>query len=566
MLKDRRLLLLPLLLALPSPLLAGPELNPLRQIAIQEGGRTKPLDTFARETSRRITGARAFGAESVKGLDPVEWLLAMLVDPERWRQEPIIRVTHVGLREAAKLPDKADQRYSYNELVSHQPLLDAAEKVHDKQRADAEAKLDPIEREISTLYDSLGMMNGIFSGDAWRIVPNPDDPKAAWFSLRELDQVPSPEIGRVKTLVYALVRTYQEGDRAAMGDAAAALGHRLADLAPAVYPIEKDLRTEVHYNQFKPFRTAWGLYLLGFLFLLASFGASHRFLARAGFTCLISAFLIHAYGMALRILISGRPPVTNMYESVIWVAWSAVLFSLIFELIYKARYFATCASGVAVISLILADNVPILDGSIEPLVPVLRDNMWLTIHVLTITLSYGAFFLAMAIGHVVLSLYFFAPRKPALLKTLSDFLYRTLQVGTLLGIIGTMLGGWWASYSWGRFWGWDAKETSIFVALMFYLAMLHGRMVGWLRDFGMAVASVLGFLGVLWAWYGVNFVLGVGLHSYGFGSGGYWYVGSFVAAEVAIVIAAVLRQRALRPPPPPPPATPTAGERLQVAQ
>jgi hypothetical protein len=161
--------------------------------------------------------------------------------------------------------------------------------------------------------------------------------------------------------------------------------------------------------------------------------------------------------------------------------------------------------------------------------------MWLTIHVLTITLSYAAFFLAMAIAHVCLGLYFFSPGRRELLSKMSLFLYRCLQVGVLLGAAGTLLGGWWASYSWGRFWGWDAKETSIFVALMFYLAILHGRMVGLLRDFGTAVAGVLGFLGVLWAWYGVNFVLGVGLHSYGFGSGGYVYVGGFVAFEVAVV-------------------------------
>jgi hypothetical protein len=147
---------------------------------------------------------------------------------------------------------------------------------------------------------------------------------------------------------------------------------------------------------------------------------------------------------------------------------------------------------------------------------------------------------------------------------LSDFVYRTLQVGTLLGIAGTLLGGWWASYSWGRFWGWDAKETSIFVALMFYLAILHGRMIGWLRDFGTAVAAVLGFLGVLWAWYGVNFVLGVGLHSYGFGSGGYTYVGGFVAFELLVVGAAVLRQRSHRPAPVTTTPSPTK-ERLQPA-
>src|SRR5688572_6230933 len=114
---SKKLLLLPLLLlpALSSPLAAGPELDPLRRIAIQEGGRTKPLATFARETVRRVTGARAFGAESVKygpdrkkRMDAVEWLLAMLVDPDKWRAEPLIRVTHAGLREAAKLPEDKD--------------------------------------------------------------------------------------------------------------------------------------------------------------------------------------------------------------------------------------------------------------------------------------------------------------------------------------------------------------------------------------------------------------------------------------------------------------------------
>jgi ABC-type transport system involved in cytochrome c biogenesis permease subunit len=284
-------------------------------------------------------------------------------------------------------------------------------------------------------------------------------------------------------------------------------------------------------------------YLIGFLLVLTSFSATPRFLVPGGFAFLIAGFLVHAYGMALRILISGRPPVTNMYESVIWVAWGVMLFALVFEAIYRARFFAACAGAVAVIALILADNVPILSGAIEPLVPVLRDNMWLTIHVLTITLSYAAFFLAMAIAHVNLGLYFFAPGRKPLLATLSNFLYRTLQLGTILGIAGTLLGGWWASYSWGRFWGWDAKETSIFVAIMFYLAALHGRMVGMLREFGLAIVGVLGFLGVLWAWYGVNFVLGVGLHSYGFGSGGYWYVGSFVAMELLIVAAATIRYR-----------------------
>jgi ABC-type transport system involved in cytochrome c biogenesis permease subunit len=541
--KLRRAVLLPLLLALPTPLLAGPDTDALRPLAIQDGGRLKPFDTFARETARRVAGAKPFGFEKVRGLDPVDWIVAMMADPARWRREPFIRVTHAGLRDAAGL-EHAKDRYTYEELVGHPGLQAAIDKVHSKLRADREAKLDPIEREISTLADSLGILDGIFTMNGVRVVPHPQDPKGTWFSLRDLDEADSGPVGTARTLRDALLVFSKDGDHGQAQNAATALGKRLASLSPDHYPAARDLKTEVHYNTFKPFRTAWLLYLGSFLALLAALNLKGTVLSRAGYTMMAGGFAVHAYGMYLRMMISGRPPVTNMYESVIWVAWGVVLFALVFEAIYKAGYFAVCASACAVVSLILADNVPILDGSIDPLVPVLRDNMWLTIHVLTIALAYSAWFLAMAIGHLNLALYFFSPGKKALLSTLSLFLYRCLQVGVLLGAAGTLLGGWWASYSWGRFWGWDAKETSIFVALVFYLAILHGRMVGMLRDFGTAVGAVLGFLGVLWAWYGVNFVLGVGLHSYGFGSGGYWYVGGFVLAELLIVGAAMVRYRA----------------------
>ncbi len=489
-------------------------------------------------------GAKPFtGGESILGLDPVEWLLSMLSAPDRWREEPIIKVTHAGLRDAAGLPAGKD-RYSFKELAAHEGFLTAAEAVHDKMRKDPEAKLDPVEREVSELYDTLALMASIFSGEAIHIVPHPSDPNAAWFSLADIPQSSAAPLQRIGTLMTAVVSAYQAGDRAGLASAATALRSRLADLAPGVYPAAKAMEREVHYNRFKPFRSAWVLYLVGFLLLLASLPLQARFFTWAGTAAVLTAFSLHAYGMALRIMISGRPPVTNMYESVIWVAWGAMAFALIFEAVYRARYFAVCASALAVICLILADNVPILNGAIDPLVPVLRDNMWLTVHVLTITLGYAAFLLAMGIGHANLGLYFFAPQKAALLKTLSLFLYRALQVGTLFLAVGTMLGGVWASYSWGRFWGWDPKETWALIALLGYLAILHGRFVGWFKDFGTAVGSLLGFLLVLMAWYGVNFVLGTGLHSYGFGSGGYAYVGGFVAFEVLVIVGALLRYRA----------------------
>ena len=532
------------LLALSAPVFAGgPELQPLREIAIQDGGRTKPLDSFARELAKRVQGARAFGFETIAGLEPTEWLLATLAAPERWKAEPIVKVTHAGLRQAAGLPADKD-RYSFQELADHKGLQDALARVREK--LDRNEDPDPVEREVLDLYDTLIAYQGVMSGESLHIVPHADDPKAAWYSIADLATPQTagvPQVQRVRALVSAAVVAYREGDRPGVETAASALGSRLAEIAPGVYPARKDLAREVHYNRAKPFRTAWLLYLAGFLALLASFPLASRGFSWAGMALVVAGFLSQAYGMVLRVMISGRPPVTNMYESVVWVAFGAVLFALVFEAVYKVRIFAACASALAVVCLILADNVPILDGSISPLVPVLRDNMWLTIHVLTITLGYAAFTLAMGIGHLNLGLYFFRPGEAVLFKNLSLFLYRALQVGTLFLAVGTLLGGVWASYSWGRFWGWDPKETWALIATLGYLAILHARMTGWIKDFGMAVGSLLGYLLVLMAWYGVNFVLGTGLHSYGFGSGGYWYVGGFVAFEAFVITAALLRRR-----------------------
>ena len=297
---------------------------------------------------------------------------------------------------------------------------------------------------------------------------------------------------------------------------------------------------EVAYQKLHPFRWAWILYLLAGLTLLAIPGKAGYL---SGWVFAGSGFLLQVLGFVLRTLISGRAPVTNMYESVVWVAFGTILFALIFEAIYRSRYFLLGAVPVAVASLILADTQPvILDASISPLVPVLADNFWLTTHVLTITLSYGAFALALGIGHIVLGKAILGSKaSPAL----NNYLYRTLQIGVLLLAVGTILGGVWANYSWGRFWDWDPKETWALIAMLVYLFLLHGRIAGKWAGFGMAVGAVLAFQSIIMAWYGVNFILGVGLHSYGFGSGGLPGAVVFVSVELLFVAVAVLRNRSL---------------------
>jgi len=241
-------------------------------------------------------------------------------------------------------------------------------------------------------------------------------------------------------------------------------------------------------------------------------------------------------------MIAGRPPVSNMYESVVWVGFGAVFFSMVFEVIYKKKYFMLCGAAAGFLCLVLMDMLPILTGSsdtpgfghdIKPLVPVLRNNFWLTVHVLTITLSYAAFMLTCVLGHVTLWRHLVDPGAKDVHHELHQYVYRAMQVGVLLIACGTILGGVWAYYSWGRFWGWDPKETWAFITLMCYLVVLHGRFTGWWGNFGLSLGSVICFNSVVMAWYGVNFVLGTGLHTYGMGAdAGKWYVLGAVALDL----------------------------------
>jgi ABC-type transport system involved in cytochrome c biogenesis permease subunit len=215
---------------------------------------------------------------------------------------------------------------------------------------------------------------------------------------------------------------------------------------------------------------------------------------------------------------------------------------MVFEWKSGQRSILAAAAAIATVALILADHCPVaLDPAIRPLTPVLRSNFWLVTHVLTITLSYAAFALALGIGNITLGYYLTGVENQTAIQRLSQFTSRAVQAGVWLLAAGTILGGIWADYSWGRFWGWDPKETWALIALLGYLAVLHARFAGWIGQFGLAALAVLCFLLVLMAWYGVNFLLGTGLHSYGFSDGGKIYVFSAMLLQSAYVAAAVLR-------------------------
>jgi ABC-type transport system involved in cytochrome c biogenesis permease subunit len=253
------------------------------------------------------------------------------------------------------------------------------------------------------------------------------------------------------------------------------------------------------------------------------------------------------------------------------LSWRDGAFGRMVQGVYPRRVFGLAAACVAAFLFLVAANAPVLDREFTPLQPVLRSNFWLTVHVLTIVASYGAGFLAWFLGMVALTFYLFgayrrpvvaegveegfrpagdagetAPqamtyRPPEVCATLAHYIYRVTQVAVLLLAVGTMLGGLWADVSWGRFWGWDPKEVWALISLLVYLSILHGRFAGLFNNFALVFGSVFGWTMIVMSWYGVNFVLGAGLHSYGFGDGGQTPVYVFVALNWLYLGAATLR-------------------------
>lgn len=514
-------------------------------LAVQDNGRRKPMDTFAKETLTRLTGKDSFKTAEHEW-SASEFVLSILLGTHEWKQEQLILVGYKPLIEQLKL-DKARKRFSFDELAANESLKTLAGEAHEAKRAGGE--LSRSQKEIETLSTQMNLFVRVADGSAFLIVPPPANPNDRWM-------LPTEAEGK-----YDDIETFQNHLRALAG---AYLGHNefelslnasrlrtdLRRLSPAIYPSESALKLEYFYNHIGPFDWALWLYVGALLVLGIPYNAPRsapRGLMTAGLFAAFSGLVCHAGGILLRCLIAARPPVTNMYESVIWVSFGVMAFAWIFYFRYRGVVYLLAALPVSIVCLFVVHQLPIaMPASIDPLVPVLRSNFWLTIHVLTITLSYAAFALAMGFAHIVLFQYVKSGHDPRDRAVIHFWLYRIIQLGVLLLAAGTILGGVWANYSWGRFWGWDPKETWALIALLCYIFVLHGRLTGWWDQFGLAVASIICFCAVMMTWYGVNFVLGKGLHSYGFGIGGEGYVAAFVVLDLTYVAVAAIRSRKAR--------------------
>ncbi|MEB3342082.1 cytochrome c biogenesis protein CcsA [Okeania sp.] len=565
-----------LIISIPFNQFQSSTLEPLQTLAVQFDGRKKPLDTVARETVAQIHGKLNYQTTNKEDLDYLQIYLSLWFNNRDWNEEPFILFSYRPLKEKVGL--NPEQKYfSFVELMESK-LGSFVLATREKQNNEQDLNRD--EREALALEERLALMIDTVGQNTLPLIPHPTDIKGTWVSINRGSEYYQPnQIEPLLTTYTNLKQTYKihPEQLSILGEISQKLQTQLRNLSNNIYPTSATLKQEVNFYKLHPFRKAWILYTFAFslmliILLFPSFtevtqkpGLSIKspdlknnhdnkpgFLIGLRFNLywliigtFISGLLIQTYGFWERMQIAGRPPVTNMYESVIWVGFGIAAIALLFELIYRAKYYLLAAAPLSIFCLLLADNLPaVLDPSIKPLVPVLRDNFWLSIHVPTITLSYASFALAFGLGHILLGNYLFTPQSKPRIKSLAKWNYGVLQTGVLLLATGIILGGIWAHFSWGRFWGWDPKETWALIALMCYIIPLHGRLIGWLKDFGLTVTSVLSFNAVLMAWYGVNFVLGTGLHSYGFSTGGSeLIVGSFVAFDLLLLLIVFLRHR-----------------------
>jgi ABC-type transport system involved in cytochrome c biogenesis permease subunit len=507
----------------------------IESLPMQSNGRLKPFDTFAREGLLFVSGKYRWW-----GLTSVQTYLT-LVTQESAKDFEIIELRDPALRVELGF-DKKKRFFSLNQLETSaieakvRPLLPREEK--------NDRTLTPEEKKLLEVSHQLNLARGILSGQHFLMgldfaVTSGASPHSGHASPES--SVASARIHQTATRFLQAV---------ASGEATQSVYARDLVMQAKVAPVPELLRAyrdkvelEVLYNKVDPFFVAGLLYLLIGLLLL--FPVTRDKVGGRGFlAAFLLPVLIHGAGFAARIDITGFAPVTNMYGTMVWVAFGVALFSLGLFRLYRHLVSTGLLITAAGLILMLTHNMPlILSPDMDPVVAVLRSNFWLTIHVLTITISYAAFTAAMLLGNVALI--------RAMVRSLSQsddreffskyahLAYRMIQLGVFLLSAGIILGGVWADYSWGRFWGWDPKETWALIADLGFLMILHARYVGWLKDFGLLASSTVGYLLVIMAWYGVNFVLATGLHSYGFSSGGAAFVAVFVSLQLVLLGVAV---------------------------
>ena len=294
------------------------------------------------------------------------------------------------------------------------------------------------------------------------------------------------------------------------------------------------IRFELIYNSLDPFYMTKIFFGLAILISLLAIMLTKNWIRSASIALLGMGILIQGIGLTLRIAISGRPPVSNLFETFVFVAWICAILGLSLEFYNRKAFGILVGSLTGFLILMLSQKYSSDGDTIGVLVAVLNSNFWLATHVVTISLGYAGFCLAGVIGHFYVLQLWFNRKATEKLESLIRMTYSILAFGLIFSFIGTVLGGVWADQSWGRFWGWDPKENGALLIVLWGALLFHAKPAKIVGSLGLAIGAILGIIVVMMAWFGIN-LLGVGLHSYGFTSGVANGLAAYVSAEIIFI-------------------------------
>lgn len=308
-----------------------------------------------------------------------------------------------------------------------------------------------------------------------------------------------------------------------------------AELVKRFGPALEKNSAETRFNAAQPFYTSTWLYGLAFFAAIFSWLFWPRELGRAAFWITTVAWIVSTAGIATRMWLEGRPPVTNLYSSALFVGWGAVALCLVLEYFFRNAIATAAAGAVGVSTLIIAHHLSLSGDTLEMMRAVLDSNFWLATHVIVITAGYSATFLAgfLAIIYIVRGV-FTASLDKATADSIARMVYGIICFATLFSFVGTILGGIWADQSWGRFWGWDPKENGALLIVIWNAIILHARWGGMIRQRGLMNLAIGGNIVTAWSWFGTN-MLGVGLHSYGFTDAAFMALTGFAVSQIVLI-------------------------------
>lgn len=498
----------------------------LRSLTVQDfQGRMKPLDTLSREMVMKITKRSHFD-----DWEPVDLYLSWMISPRYWFDKPLISVRFPGLKDRLGV-DAATRAVSAASLLDGSGQYVLTSDVEEALRT-ADRERSKLQRKLLTFDEQVNLLFMNFQQSTLRLYPVPDDENHTWLAMDRLSQQlrGDPRLAEFQRAHQALFGALAGGDDGEIR-AAAAIVRGLQDKYGASVEIkDQALAAELILNAQQPFMRVIPFYLLAWALLLAAYvhslarrgGARYPLrqpLYLVGTLLYWLTLLVHLTAFVMRWVASGRAPLSNGYESLIWISLMVGVAGFLFEL--KDRHALIASLGALLTGVVL--SVALLstfDPAIGPLVPVLA-SYWLNIHVTIITSSYGFLGLSALIALSILILYLFkAPGRRTVQEAIGQLHHMHWYVvvsGLGLLSIGTLLGGVWANESWGRYWGWDAKETWSLVTILVYAAVSHMRFIPPVSGpWPMAAASFLSVSSVIMTYFGVNYFL-TGLHSYAAG-------------------------------------------------